>query len=117
MKKIMYIAINQELNMSAGKIGSHTAHAAFDYLIKEYYEKNEYCDWTDFINEFKLYGDTIIVLKAHEKDLLKWENEGYTAIRDRGLTEIAPNSLTAVNLGIYDKDKEIPKFIQRLRLL
>ena len=43
--------------------------------------------------------------------------EGYVTIRDRGYTEVEPDSITAVNLGIYDKDKEIPKFISRLRLL
>lgn len=118
MKNIMYIVINQDLDMSKGKISAHTAHATFDYLSEMYNKLNdEYGSWADFIDFFKYFGDTIIVLKAHEKDLLKWEQEGYTAVRDRGLTEVEPNSITAVNLGIYDKDKCIPKFIQRLRLL
>lgn len=118
MKNVMYIVINQDLNMSPGKIGAHTAHATLDYLIEKYDGlDDEYGSWPDFIDNFKEFGDTIIVLKAHEKDLLKWEEQGYIAVRDRGLTEVAPNSITAVNLGIYDKDKSIPKWIQRLRLV
>ena len=118
MKKVMYIAINKDLNMSEGKIGAHTAHATFDYLLKMYHElDDEYSTWDEFTTEFKEGGDTIIVLKASEKDLLKWESEGYVSVRDRGCTEVEPNSLTAVNLGIYDKDKEIPTWIKILTLL
>ena len=126
MRKVMYIVINQDLNMSPGKVGAHTAHAVFDYMnfIIEnglsYHNSYDGCDWNEqfqIINDFKRHGDTIIVLKAHEKDLLKWESEGYISVRDRGLTEIEPDSITAVNLGIYDKDEGIPKWIQRLRLL
>lgn len=118
MRKVMYIAINKDLNMSEGKIGAHTAHATFDYLLKMYYElDDEYSTWDEFATEFKNGGDTIIVVKASEKELLKWESEGFVSVRDRGCTEVEPNSLTAVNLGIYDKDKEVPKWIQRLRLL
>lgn len=121
MKQVMYIAINkdlEELMKEPGKIGAHTAHAVFDYMIKQYaLLSDKYCGWIDFIDEFKCYGDTIVVVKASEKDMLKWEKQGYTAVRDRGLTCVEPNSLTAVNLGVYDKDKEIPKWIKRLRIL
>ena len=118
MRKVMYIVINEDLNMSPGKIGAHTAHAAFDYLLEIYDKLDvEYGTFWSFVGDYKKHGDTIIVLKAHEKDLLKWESEGYVAVRDRGLTEVEPDSITAVCLGIYDKDKSIPKWIQRLRLL
>lgn len=128
----MYIVVNQDLNMSAGKIGAHTAHAVLDYmnvLLNDCFEGypnelkydelicDEFRDVVGMLKEFKDNGDTIIVLKAHEKDLLKWEKQGYVAVRDRGLTEVAPNSITAVNLGIYDKDEGVPKWIQRLRLV
>lgn len=126
MNKIMYIVVNKDLNMSPGKIGAHTAHAVFDYLYKETTEamnnslmdaQRELIENTYEMDDFKEYGDTICILKASEKDMLKFENQGYIAVRDMGRTEVRPNSLTAINLGIYDKDKEIPKFIQRLRLL
>lgn len=129
MKQVMYIAINKNLDgliKNPGKIGAHTAHAVFDYLQDIYDSSKDLCDiddeekidrYDDFLSEFKYGGDTIIVVKASEKDMLKWEAEGYTAVRDRGLTCVKENSLTAINLGIYDKDKGIPKWIQRLRLL
>lgn len=110
MKNVMYIAVNQDLNMSQGKVLAQVSHAIFDFCYK-YKDNTDY--WMDY---FKRYGDTIVVLKAHEKDLLKWEKEGYISVRDRGYTEVEPDSITAVNLGIYDKDECIPKWLQRLRL-
>lgn len=127
MKK-MYIAINKDLEglmNNPGKIGAHTAHAIFDYVYRYLPEVDEvnkpiaYMMMDEELSRFKLDGDTIIVVKASEKDMLKWESEGYTAVRDRGLTCVEENSLTAINLGIYDKDSKegIPKWIQKLRLL
>lgn len=118
MRKVMYIVINEDLNMSPGKIGAHCAHAVNDYL----YALNKAQDtiptvFADVMDSFKNNGDTIIVLKAHEEVLLECERRGYIAVRDRGLTEVKPNSITAVCLGVYDKDEGIPKWIQRLRLL
>lgn len=130
MKQVMYIAINKDLEgliNNPGKIGAHTAHAVFDYLQNVYDNSKDLCDIDDeekidrydnFLSDFKYNGDTIIVVKASKKDMLEWEAEGYTTIRDRGLTCVEENSLTAINLGIYDKDNdEVPKWIQKLRLL
>lgn len=120
MKKVMYIAINKDLNMSPGKIGAHSAHATFDYLYDEYISELIETGGTEFYHgktrSFKHEGDTIVLLQASEKEMLKLKEKGYTAVIDSGRTEVEPNSLTAINLGIYDKDEEVPKFIQRLRL-
>ena len=118
MKKVMYIAINKDLNMSEGKIGAHTAHATFDYLLHKHDElSEEFMSYMDFMNDFKDNGDTIVVLKASEIEMLRWEQEGYVSVRDKGHTEVKPNSLTAVNLGIYDKDAELPYWLKLLTLL
>lgn len=126
MKQVMYIAINKDLEglmNSPGKIGAHTAHAVFDYIYRYLPEAEDmnksisFMTMDEELSRFKLAGDTIIVVKASEKDMLKWEAEGYVAVRDRGLTCVEENSLTAINLGIYDKDEGVPKWIQRLRLL
>ncbi|MFL8446709.1 peptidyl-tRNA hydrolase, partial [Clostridioides difficile] len=69
------------------------------------------CDLTSFKNN----GDTICILKAKEAQLLKFKEKGYLTIVDRGLTEIPKNSITCVNLGIFNED-EIPSTIKRLRL-
>lgn len=113
----MYIVINKDLRMSAGKVTAHTAHASFDYLVAKYNELNvEGASFGEFLDEFKYGGDTIVILQASEKELLKWEKEGYVSVRDMGYTEVEHNSITAVNLGIYDKGEGTPKWIQRLRL-
>lgn len=122
MKEVMYIAINKDLEgliNNPGKIGAHAAHAVLDYIYKELLEQETSDSLYDELSCFKRFGDTIVVVKASEKDMLKWEAEGYTAVRDRGLTCVEPDSLTAINLGIYDKDAidGIPNWIQRLRLL
>lgn len=123
MKNIMYIVVNKDLDMSVGKIAAQVSHAVYDYLYNEYESELIETGETDFyygkMRNFKEDGDTICILKASEKELSKFQKEGYTTVIDRGYTEIPKDSITAVNLGIYDREKpnDIPKFIRRLRLL
>ncbi|HGM1413439.1 TPA: aminoacyl-tRNA hydrolase [Clostridioides difficile] len=125
MKK-MYIAINSDLNMSPGKVGAQVAHAVYDYLYNKIldtvscsYETeiiaHELIDLKCDLTSFKNNGDTICILKAKEAQLLKFKEKGYLTIVDRGLTEIPKNSITCVNLGIFNEN-EIPSTIKRLRL-
>lgn len=123
MKNIMYIVVNKDLDMSVGKIAAQVSHAVYDYLYNEYESELIETEETDFyygkMIRFKQDGDTICVLKASEKELKKFQKKGYTTVIDRGYTEIPKDSITAVNLGIYDRERpnDIPKFIRRLRLL
>ena len=60
-----------------------------------------------------------IILSFSQSKLEELEKLGYITIRDNGLTELEPNTLTCVTIGILDKDN-IPdelKFVKRLRLL
>lgn len=52
------------------------------------------------------------------KKLLELEKENkYIVIRDAGLTQLEPNTLTCVCLGIFDKESdEVPKWVQELKL-
>ena len=113
---VMYLVVNQDLEMSPGKIGAHTAHAVFDYLFQLKREMDDDI-YQALLETFKFNGDTIIVLKAPEKELLKLEAKGYLAVRDEGRTEIPANSLTVVNLGIFDKTQALPNWLKRLRVL
>lgn len=115
MSQVMYLVANQDLGMSAGKLGAHTAHAVFDYLLQLKREVDDEV-YQAILETFKLGGDTIIVLKAPEKELLKLEAKGFVAVRDEGRTEIPTNSLTVVNLGIYDKNQSLPGWLKRLRV-
>lgn len=128
MKNIMYIVVNKDLNMSPGKVSAQVAHATYDYMwnnLIELYKDDKlefdekFSKYEVFSTNFKVNGDTICVLKASEKELKKFQEQGYVTVIDRGYTEIPKDSITAVNLGIYDRERpnDIPKFIRRLRLL
>lgn len=111
----MYIVINKDLPMSIGKTAVQASHACTEYLMHVLFGNNE-----NEISKVKnWYQDCQkkIILGAHEnkmKELSLIEN--VFPIYNLGLTEIAPNSLTAVCLGIFDKS-EIPKDYTRLQLL
>lgn len=117
MRLIMYVVVNQDLEMSSGKVAAQVGHAVFDYVERLVSEDELPIKY--LITLFKENGDTICVLKAPEKQLRKLVEEGYVGVIDRGYTEIPHDSLTAVNLGLYDRERadDIPKWIRRLRVL
>lgn len=112
---VMYIVINKDLGMSAGKTAAQASHACTEYLI------NTLCGNNDLEKE-KLHQwhndcQKKIVLGAHENIMQKLsERENVYVVHDLGFTEIAPNSLTAICLGIFDK-ADVPKEYSKLRLL
>lgn len=122
MSQVMYIIVNQDLNMNAGQIGTYTAWSVLDYI---YWKLPAYIDDCDNlkiyraldkrISDFKEYGNKIIILKAHEKDLIELERKGYLTVRARGLQGTYSDNIVTVNLGIYDKN--IPKWIQKFKTL
>lgn len=122
MSQVMYIIVNQDLNMNAGQIGTYTAWSVLDYIhwklpanIGNYDNLKIYRALDKRISDFKEYEGEIIIFKAHEKDLLKLEREGYLTIRTKGLTETNSDNIVTVNLGIYNKD--IPKWIKKFETL
>ena len=112
---VQYYIVNQELNMSKGKVSAQVAHVAtiiaYDnlYNCQNGYEHVKFMEW--YKNDQKK-----IVLRGKQKDLEKLVEQGFCFIRDNGLTEIAKNSLTTVGLGIIWKS-EAQKYIKRLQLL
>lgn len=112
---VMYIVINKDLNMSAGKTAAQACHACTEYIVNTFKENSK--EKTELFNEWYYDCQKKIVLGAHYKDMQKLLKEpNVYPVYDLGLTEIEPNSLTAICLGIYDKSN-IPVFIKRLRLL
>jgi PTH2 family peptidyl-tRNA hydrolase len=91
----MYILVNHDLGMGKGKIGGQVAHAACAQTM--HYERNMrndpvYCTWL-------ATGHTKVVLKATETQLASIADKykgAVISIRDAGLTQIAPGSLTAI---------------------
>ena len=128
-KIVEYILVNKELNMGVGKIAGQVAHVQtiLDNRITNY--KNHVAnpsllnvpeDWPEFIkwyeSWFLLGPQTKVILKAKEKDLLKAIEMGAFGIRDKGFTEIAPNSLTVAGFLPQPKSNLV-SFTKKFQLL
>ncbi len=101
---VMYIFINRELNMSAGKLGAQSAHAAVEayrgsdpVLIEQWYNS----------------GHTKLILQARDSKVLQTIEQSLNGhgfktfpIIDEGRTEINPNQFTALGVEIVDKANE-----------
>jgi len=117
---VQYYIVNKGLNMSAGKIAAQVAHVAviiaddissINYNYGDsHQEVKRYNDWLLYYNQKK------IILGGHQKDLEKLVSQGFHYIKDNGLTEILPNSLTCVGLGVMNKS-DAQQYIKRLQLL
>ena len=109
----MYILVNNDIEISKPKLAGQVAHASNVLTYRMCKENNP------LIDEYMLGSIKKIILSCPQKKLEELESLGYVTIRDIGLTELEPNTLTCVTVGILDKDN-IPnelKFVKRLRLL
>ena len=127
----MYILVNKEIEISKAKLSGQVGHAVNVYIynilnnyIVNIIENKEKYNNTDIINknlldEYMAGSIKKIILSCTQKKMEDLEKLGYVTIRDNGLTELEPNTLTCITVGILDKNN-IPddlKFIKRLRLL
>lgn len=103
----LYFVINEELNMSQGKIATQVAHCCTEFVLSNH-ATAEFDLW---YNEGKT--QTKIMLKGSQK-LLEELSKDSIHIRDNGLTEIEAGSLTCVCLGLHEK---LEGKLKRLRLL
>lgn len=126
-KIVEYILVNKELNMGVEKIAGQVAHVQtiIDNKIRHYAD----CDKDPSISSltvedalkwyeqwFSKGPQTKIILQAKEKDLLKAIGMGAVEVRDKGLTEIPPNSLTAVGFVPQPKSNLV-SFTKKFQLL
>lgn len=111
MSKI-YLIVNQDLEMSAGKLGSQTGHGV-EYIMKYYMEHEE--DRQEYY-DYENAGSTKIILKAKENKLRalhdKFPNDSFLVF-DAGKTEIPTGSLTVLAFKPLTKQ---PKELKRLSL-
>lgn len=105
----MYILVNKNIEISSGKLAGQVGHAVARYIYRNVYSP-KIAEYMENSREKK------IVLSCSEKDLLKYESEGHTSVRDSGLTELEPDTLTCVCLGVLDKDAITDKKLKRMRL-
>lgn len=113
----MYILVNKDITISKGKLAAQVGHAVNTYVYNlcfysDMKGRNLIIDYMNGKHRKK------IILYASQEMLEDMEKEGYLTIRDRGFTELEPDTLTCINVGIIDK-KNIPgkfSFLKELRL-
>ncbi|KAF0764586.1 putative peptidyl-tRNA hydrolase 2 [Aphis craccivora] len=114
----MVIVINIGLKMSVGKIASQAAHAALGLyeVVKERADLS-----TDLISWNEQGSRKIVVEANNTKQLIRVCSEGkihkipFFCVHDAGLTEVEPNSFTA--LAFFGSDQELKPVTGKLRLL
>lgn len=108
----MYILVNKDIPINKGKLAGQVGHAVASYFYKN--RNNEY--FNSIIGQY-MKAQKKIVLYASQSLLEELEHK-YITIRDNGITDLVPNTLTCVNIGIIDYDNfpEDLKWLKRLRL-
>jgi PTH2 family peptidyl-tRNA hydrolase len=108
------IVVREDLNLSRGKLAVQVAHAS---IIG--YERSE----KKVIESWKMGGQKKIVLKVKDlREMMvlkeKAEKEGLVTgvVRDAGLTEIPPGTITALVIG-PDEERKIDRITGELPLL
>lgn len=120
----MYILVNEDIKISKGKLAGQVGHAVCSYMYDVMMENlylavDDYpMDYTRWLEEYMELQKKII-LKCPQSKLEELEKvsceERYSVIRDKGLTELEPNTLTCVNIGIFNKDNT-PEWVKELKL-
>jgi peptidyl-tRNA hydrolase, PTH2 family len=98
----MYILVNEELKMSKGKVAAQVGHAV-NVLI--YNSLTNGGRDAQLVHEYMKSEIKKIVLSAPLSTLEMLEQKGHIAIRDKGYTQIEPDSLTCVTVGILDANQ------------
>jgi len=125
---LQYFVVNNEIKISVPKLSAQIGHVAtiityeitklmYQPLTGEYINPNiliSIDDWKQWYNNGK--NQKKIILAGKEKQLLKLIDQGFYYIRDNGLTELLPNTLTVCGLPPM-KRSEAQKYIKRLQLL
>lgn len=113
----MAIVVRDDLKLSKGKLSAQVAHAAVSCAIKSENNNNKY--FSEWFSE----GQKKVVLKIDDLDsLIKVFNEAKSVglitelIKDAGLTEIPPGTITVLGIGPAPED-EIDRIVGDLKLL
>ncbi len=110
------IVVRKDLEMSCGKIAAQVAHASVSALEKA---REKFPSW---VKGWMKEGQKKVVLQvSSEKELLEIYRKTLlkklpvALIRDRGLTEIPPNTVTAIGIGPAP-EKDIDSITGHLKL-
>lgn len=118
MRKLkMYILVNEDIKLGKGKLAGQVGHAVAAMFYNQIVKNGELLP---IMHEYMNNHQTKVILKCPESKLLELEEKGFISIRDKGWTQLEPDTLTCVNLGILDTCSELPdefKFVQDLKLI
>lgn len=95
----MYVLVNKDIKINKGKLAGQVGHAVASMFYNQYRTIGKLLPIMD---EYMKVQKKIILYCSQEK-LEQLEAEGYIAIRDKGYTDLEPNTLTCVNFGLIDK--------------
>lgn len=115
---VMYIVVNRELEMSAGKIAAQVGHVIVKYMREvRRAVSEEFCSENqDLCDRWIEQGQIKVVLGAHQPTMEKLcLLPGVHSIIDEGRTEVPPNSLTALCFQPMVRG-DAPREIRRLQL-
>ncbi len=114
MKQV--ILVRTDIRMGKGKTCAQVAHASLEAYKKALRERPEW------VREWEAEGSKKIVLKVgSEKELLELYEKASkevpaTIIRDAGLTQVPPGTITAAGFGPAP-DEIMEKFFGHLKLM
>lgn len=116
----VYIFVNEELNMSKGKIASQVGHAIlkmYRFLINNNIDHSKWTNSGEKIVTVKISKQLInSILTEYNDKLIKSNTFNIFPIYDAGRTEVEPGSLTVIVSTPITYDKK-PEFIKKLKLL
>ncbi len=114
MKQV--IVTRSDLKLGKGKLAAHVAHASLEGY-KEAKRRN-----AEIVEEWEREGQRKIVVKVKdESEMLELFEKAKrfvpcALIRDAGLTQIEPGTLTCIAIGPW-KDEEVDRLTKDLKLL
>ena len=106
----MYVLVNQDISMGKGKIAGQVGHAVNILTYRMCKQNNS------LIDEYMQGQIKKNILKCPQSKLEELESKNYISVRDKGLTQLEPNTLTAVTLGIL-REEEVENWVKELKLL
>lgn len=109
----MYILVNEDIKINKGKLAGQVGHAVAVYF---YYNYDGGENQNSTVVKYMENYQKKIILYASQSKLEELESKKYITIRDKGWTDLEPNTLTCVNIGIIDYD-DFPKELNWLKNL
>lgn len=120
---VLYILVNKDIEISRGKLSGQVGHACATFMYGNIMYNDEFSQ--EVLRWFEFNDQKKIIVGCSQKKLEEYERISSSkdvqiiSIRDKGYTELEPNTLTCVAIGLIDRNN-IPeefKFLKKLQLL